>query len=164
MARDIANADYISRLKLAWDQAKEGANSLRDALVILQQQKLQLNDAGPVASVGKNSAHQSFRGREAGALTLVQIERIYTQLIQAYDAAILAVNCAFQAASVAIPADYDYDGDEIGGNIGAYQILVSQFQGDGNPQRGDITNLNLSYPPPFGRPPAPLQPEGVWSW
>lgn len=164
VAQDIANEIFLAFLQRSWLNAKDSANSLRDQLVADQQAALALIASGSVASVGKNSTSQSYKGFGPGSLTQEQITRLFTRLISGYDAAKERIDCAFARAGKVVLDNFDYDGAQSGEPVGVYQILYATYNISGRPVRGDITDLNLTFAPPVTPLDQSLEPQGVNSW
>lgn len=81
---DISTATLRGLLDKAWLAAPAGANSLRDQLLIFEQQALALIGGGSLASVSKNSASQSYASGP-NALTPLQIQRAWRYLVDLFD-------------------------------------------------------------------------------
>jgi hypothetical protein len=150
ISSDVNTDDLAAFLDSAWNAAGAAANTLPQQLQIQQQAALQLISTGSVASVGKNSAHQSMGGYSPGNLTQRQITAIYTTLIRFYQVVLDKINAAGVRDGVEFPNGYDFDPP-------VYAILTQFLQSSAMEEsRGDITNLNL---PRIGR-----VTEGIFSW
>ena len=71
-------------LEDAWDNAGDGANTLRAELRINEKAVGSLIASGQIQSVGKNSASQSY-AFGTGALTLPQLAEAWRDLINLFD-------------------------------------------------------------------------------
>lgn len=162
------NEDFLGFLTFCWEAAPATASSLRPQLVINQQLVVAQISAGSIASVGKNSTNQTYKGHGPGGLTLTEVGRVYTRLIDDYDACQQQLSCAYTAAGLTVPnlnGTADWDGADVGQQpIGVYQMLRSLFSSVPVNVRSDITNLNLVFGPCGGNWPYGPQPCGAFSW
>ena len=103
---------------------------------------MELISAGTVASVGKNSANQSYTGYGAGKLTQVQIVETIGNLLALYDQISGKITNAFTCSAefnYTVPAGYDPDND-------VYTVLTKVFNtvnAGGAQMLPDITGLRL---------------------
>ena len=80
----IATEDLRGMLDDAWDDAPEGAATLRETLRTRERSARANLAQGQIASVGKNSANTSF-AYGTGVVTLADIARGWRHLIDLYD-------------------------------------------------------------------------------
>ena len=137
---DVSTDDLSAFLTRAWNNAKDGANTLPEQLEIEQQAALTLIATGSIASVGKNSAHQAYGNYNPGNLTQRQITSIYTQLKRAYYRLKDIITDKFNAAQIAI-GNFDFD-------VPIYQALTRApemivWLSAPPVERPSIINLNL---------------------
>ncbi len=133
---------YLAKLVVAWDAAPAGANTLRQEFI--RQIKLadSLVASGSIASVGKNSANQSYKGYGPGGDTQEEIRGIWTTLLALYDQVQAKIKAEFIASAdfdYTEPADFDYD-------TNVYSILTQTFtqQSAGSTYSlPDITDLRI---------------------
>ena len=137
---DVSTDDLSAFLTRAWNNARDAANTLPDQLEIEQQAALTLIATGSIASVGKNSAHQSFGNYNPGNLTQRQITSIYTQLKRAYFRLKDIITDKFNAAQIAI-GSFDFDVPIYQALIRAPEMIVSLAASP--VERPSIINLNL---------------------
>lgn len=112
MTNDTSPQLLLGFLNDAWTRASEEANTLRAQLVADQVAALALVKQGSIASVGKNSASQSYTGYGPGKLTQVQIVELIGNLISLYDQIKSKLTAEFQASAdfdYTVPADFDFD-------------------------------------------------------
>lgn len=123
MTNDVSPQILLAFLNDAWSRATDGANTLRATLVADQVAALVFVKAGSLASVGKNSTSQSYKGYGPGTLTHVQIVETIGNLLAFYDQVAAKIKAEFYASeefSFAEPAGFDYDAP-------VYQILTQTF-------------------------------------
>ena len=155
MTNDVSPQVMLAALNDVWMRASAAANSMRDQLAADHAAAYQLVKQGSIASVGKNSASQSYKGYGPGSLTQVQIVEIIGNLIGLYDQLKSKITRLFTRNaefSNGVPADYDFDPD-------IYAQLTKLFtaQSSGAAQLlPDITGLRL--------PAWNLTPNGVVTW
>ena len=99
----------LALLADAWQGAAAAANTLREQMVLEQVAVTAVLKAGPIASVGKNSTSQAYRGYQPGSISHVQLAEAWTKLISFYDLVKAKLLDGFIEASIAVPADYDFD-------------------------------------------------------
>lgn len=119
MTNDVSPQVLLAFLSDAWERAGSEANSLRQTLTNDQREALALVKQGSIASVGKNSASQSYKGYGAGSLTQVQIVELISNLIGLYEQVKSKIYNQFLASAdfdYTEPAGFDYDAP-------VYQIL-----------------------------------------
>ena len=112
MTNDVSPQLLLAFLNEAWQRASDAANSLRATLVADQVAALQLVKQGSIASVGKNSTSQSYKGYGPGSLTHVQIVEAIGNLLAFYDQVQSKVKAEFVASAdfdYTEPAGFDYD-------------------------------------------------------
>jgi hypothetical protein len=140
----------LTALDDAWSRAPSAANSLREQLLADKLEAYARIKQGTIASVGKNSANQSYRGYGPGSLTLVQIVEALGSLISFYDQLKQKITDEFLASADwnnAVPGGFDFD-------TPIYNLLTEKLQIVDQAQlRPDITTINL---PGLGRIVAPL--------
>ncbi len=107
-------------LNRAWNNAKEGANTLPEQLLIEQQNALNFIASGSLSSVSKNSAAQGYSGYNPGSLTQRQITRIFTTLIRYYQVVKDKIICEAAEAVVDLTG-FDFDQS-------VYDLLIKYFQ------------------------------------
>ncbi len=118
---DVNTDDLEAFLNLAWQNAKDAANTLPEQLLAEQQAALSLLARGSIASVGKNSANQSYGYYGPGNLTHRQITNAFTTLRRYYLIMKEKIVCAFSKAGITIPAGWDFDQP-------VYDQLIKFFQ------------------------------------
>ncbi len=123
MTNDVSPQLLLAFLNDAWQRAGSAANSLRKMLVADQVAALEFVKTGAIASVGKNSANQSYRGYGPGSLTHVQIVEAIGNLLGFYDQVAAKIKAEFLASadfSNTEPAGFDYDAP-------VFKILTQTF-------------------------------------
>lgn len=141
---DIPIETYAAFLDDAWDAAPNVANSLRGQLRAFEKQVTTLFSQGSIASVGKNSANQSYRGPGVGSFTPAQLQYVWRRLINLFDSTKAEVDQEIAVADSQAPAN---DGDPV---IYARMMLQLQPVAEYQP---DITDLLL---PPTLTAPMPI--------
>lgn len=119
MASDVSPEILSAFLNSAWNNAKDGANSLRAQLLSEQASALELIKLGSIGSVGKNSASQSYMGYGPGRITAVQITESWSRLIAYYD----TVKTTIQNADTDSLIDDSFDFD-----APIYELLTKALQ------------------------------------
>ena len=99
----------LALLADAWQNAAAAANTLREQMVNEQVAVTGVLKAGPIASVGKNSTSQAYRGYQPGSISHVQLAEAWTRLLSFYDLIQSKLQDAFAEAVIPIPAGYDFD-------------------------------------------------------
>lgn len=113
----------LAALNDAWTRATAAANSMREQMAQDSAAAYSLVKQGSLASVGKNSANQSYKGYGPASITQVQIVEIISNLIGLYDQLKAKLTCEFTASAdfdYAVPADYDFD-------VPIYDLLTKLF-------------------------------------
>ena len=134
---DVNTDDLSAFLNLAWQNAKEGANTLSEQLLAEQQKAVSLLASGSVSSVGKNSASQSYGGYNPGNLTHRQITNIFTTLIRYYQTVKEKIIYEAEVAAIALDETFDFDQP-------IYDLLTRYFQVSTQAARlPDISDLRI---------------------
>ena len=124
MTNDVSPQIHLAFLTDAWNRAGAGANTLWQTLQDDQAAALQLVKQGSIASVGKNSTSQSYKGYGAGNLTHVQIVETIGNLIGLYSQLKSKITTAFTDDTgnwpAGVPADFDFDAP-------VYDLLTQVF-------------------------------------
>lgn len=142
MTNDVSAQLLLAFLNSAWNRAALGANTLLATLQNDQQSALGLISSGSIASVGKNSANQSYKGYGAGSLTQVQIVEAIGNLLGLYQNLQSQITNAFLCSTQfnkAVPAGFDFD-DPV------YGFLTTIFNNASGPNitlLPDITSIRL---------------------
>lgn len=142
MTNDVSPQMLLAFLNDAWQRATDGANTLREQLVTDQVAALALVKQGSIASVGKNSASQSYKGYGPGSLTQVQIVEAIGNLLAFYDQVKSKIKAEFIASAdfdFTEPANFDYDAP-------CYDILTRNFtqqSAGSSPSLPDIRDLRV---------------------
>jgi hypothetical protein len=132
----------LAFLNDAWQRAADQANTFRETLLSDQSASLAFVKQGSIASVGKNSANQSYKNYGPGSLTHVQIVEVIGNLLGLYDQLKSKITCEFEAS-----ADFDYavpDGFDFDPPI--YDLLTKVFNAQSSGAASmlpDITRLRL---------------------
>ena len=112
MTNDVSPQVLLAFLNDAWGRAADTANSLRVTIVSDQVNALVLVKQGSIASVGKNSTSQSYKGYGPGSLTQVQIVEAIGNLLGFYDQIAAKIKAEFLHSAdfeYTEPAGFDYD-------------------------------------------------------
>jgi hypothetical protein len=112
VTNDVSPQLLLGFLNDAWQRAGDAANSLREIIVSSQVAALSLVKLGSIASVGKNSANQSYSGYGPGKLTHVQIVEAWGNILSLYDQIKSKVTAEFVASAdfdFTEPSGFDYD-------------------------------------------------------
>ena len=139
----------------AWNRSTDAANSFRQTLLADQSAALALVKQGSLASVGKNSANQTYKGYGAGSLTQVQIVEIIGNILGLYDQLQSKITREFTCSADfdnAVPPGFDFDPP-------VYAILTQLFYAEsaGSAQLlPDISRLRL--------PPSTILNPAVTTW
>ena len=134
---DVNTDDLEAFLNLAWQNAKDAANTLPEQLLAEQQAALSLLAKGSIASVGKNAANQSYGYYGPGNLTHRQITNAFTTLRRYYQTVKDKIVCAFAKADIAVPDGFDFDQP-------VFDQLIKFFQVSAQAARlPDITDLRI---------------------
>ena len=144
---DISTETLQSFLDDAWDAAPAEANTLRDTLRGYEKAATRLFSAGSLASVGKNSANQAYRGPGVGSYTPVQIANAWRTLITLFDRVKRAID---RELAEPVPADPDAPVNDA--DLTVYTCMMANLQVVTEYQ-SDITELLL---PPTLTPPMPM--------
>jgi len=132
----------LAFLNDAWNRASDAANSFRLTLLADQSAALQFVKSGSLASVGKNSANQTYKNYGPGSITQVQSLEILGNILGLYDQVKSKITCEFQASAdfdYTVPAGFDFDPP-------VYEALTKVFtaQSSGAAQLlPDISGLRL---------------------
>lgn len=106
---DVSSDELSAFLDLAWNNAKDGANSLPEQLGIEQQNILQLIAGGSIASLGKNSTHQAYSNYGPGSFTQRQIMGAFSTLKRYYFDAKDIITKAADEQNFALDGSFDFD-------------------------------------------------------
>lgn len=102
----------LAALNDAWQRASDVANSLRDQLVADSAASFAMVRGGSIASVGKNSANQTYKSYGPASLTQIQVIEIVSNLLGLYDQLKSQITCQFTYSAdfdFAVPAGFDFD-------------------------------------------------------
>src|SRR5579862_879288 len=102
---DIPIETYAAFLDDAWDASPQEANSLRGQLRTFEKQVTTLFSQGSIASVGKNSANQSYRGPGLGSFTPAQLQYLWRRLINLFDSTKNEVDAEIALPDTQAPAN-----------------------------------------------------------
>jgi len=114
---------YLAKLLIAWDRATDGANTLRPQFITELKAADALVASGSIASVGKNSANQTYKGYGPGGDTQEEIRGMWASLLALYDQLKSKITAEFEASAdfdFTAPADFDFDAP-------IYDILTKIF-------------------------------------
>ena len=149
MTNDVSAEHLLAALLDVWNSAKSEANSFVPQLLGEISAARQLIKSGGIASVGKNSAHQAYKGREAGTPTQGQTVEVYVQLLALYNQIKDKITRMFTASAdwnKAVPTDFDFDAPIVGDNdpqTGLLTKTLMQVVTGKIPQLPDLRDIRI---------------------
>lgn len=143
MTNDVSAQLLLAFLNDAWESAADAANTLRGQIVVNQVNALALVKQGSIASVGKNSANQSYKTYGPGSLTQVQIVEAWGNLLAFYDQIKSKLTSEFEASAdfeYSVPAGYDFDPV-------IYELLTNVFTNVSSGRAASLPDISqIRYP------------------
>jgi hypothetical protein len=149
VTNDVTPQVMLAALNDVWTRSAAAANTMRDQMANDHAEAFQLVKKGSIASVGKNSANQTFKSYGPASLTQVQIVEIIGNLIGLYDQIKSQLTDLFTASAdfdYTVPAGFDFDPD-------IYAQMTKLFNAQSSGAAAvlpDISQLRVPFVPSVG--------------
>lgn len=153
MTNDVSAEHLLAALLDVWNSAKAEANTFVPQLLSEISAARSLIKMGAIASVGKNSANQSYKYREPGSPTQGQTVEVYVQLLALYNEWKAKITHEFICSADfdnAVPAGFDFDQPIVGDTdplTGLLTINLMAVVTGKAPQLPDIRDLRIPICP-----------------
>jgi hypothetical protein len=149
VTNDVSAEHLLAALLDVWNSAKDGANTFCEQLLSEISSARSLIKSGGIASVGKNSAHQSYKSREPGTPTQGQTAEVYVQLLALYNQFKDKITQEFICSADfdnEVPAGFDFDAPIVGDKDPQCGLLAKTLMAvitGKAPQLPDIRELRI---------------------